>query len=160
MLRLLTRHPEDFDILSSDIDPARSLYAEHNPRYASRVRALYAGLGIRTAIWTVHENQSFQAFESGKPLEYLLEVQPGRVVAYVDEGSWSYYVLGQAATFRYSRTPATYQYTSILVAPPLIPAEVKEVRRYRGNAVGHAELVQRARWRPPSGVVIDAHRSS
>ena len=148
MLRVLTRHAEDFNIVTADIDPAQCPYTEDNPEYASRVLGLYAELGVRAAIWTVHESHKFQCFESIKPVEYLLESQKERTIAYVDEWSWSYYLRGFRPTFNYSRTPISYQATSIRSPRPVRPEEVKEFRRYRANACGHCELVERRPWSP------------
>ncbi len=146
MIRVTTRHPEDFNILCEDIDPTRSLYAEYNDRYASKVKALYAELGIQTAIWTTPEDQPPAFFEPGKPVEHLLEVEESRIIAYVDELTWSPFLFGDRPTFDYSRTSVRYDMTSILVGAPIRPEEVKEVRRYRCGPRRNCELVEKRPW--------------
>lgn len=143
MIRVTTRHPERFNILSVDIDPARSLYAEGNDHYASKVKTLYAELGVQTAIWTTPVEQPLEFLEPGKPIEYLLEIESRRVIAYVDEMTWSHFLCDQRKTFHYSRTPVTYEVTSILVAAPIKREEVKEFRRYVRSSTGHCVLVER-----------------
>jgi hypothetical protein len=82
--RLITRHSEDFDIYSNIVDPAKSPYA-HNRSYVPKIQAFYARLKIESAIWTMPENYRPPALESEKTVEYLLEVDDGRIVACVDE---------------------------------------------------------------------------
>src|SRR5262249_40788157 len=108
--------------------------------------ALYAQLGIESAIWAWPEHQLPEFFESGKPLEYLLEIEEHRIIAYVDEVTWSPYLNDKAEAFKFSRTPKAFEITSILVAPPIKGEEVKEVRRYCASATGHCHLVESIPW--------------
>ena len=74
---------------------------------------------------------------------YLLEVNEDRIVAYVDETTWSDYLYDRRETFDYSATATQYGITSILVATPITKAEVKAVRRYRRtNGPEKYELVE------------------
>jgi len=150
MIRVTTRHSEDFDILSCDIDPARSPYAELSADYALKIRAFYSDLGVQMSIWTNPVEQPPSFFEPIKPVEYMLEIAKDRIVAYVDEETWSPFLLNGRPTFEFSRTPVSYKMTSILVAAPIRPEEVKEVRRYRRGNRGNCELVTRTPWVHPS----------
>jgi hypothetical protein len=147
-IRVTTRHGQDFDIHAAVIDPAKSPYARsfHEDVYQWKVRAFYAELGVSSAMWTTPDSQAFpKAFEPHKPIEYLLEVEEERVIAYVDEMTWSPYLHGMRPRFEYSRTPKWYENTSVLVATPIRTAEVKEIRRYRPTRTGHCQLVETVR---------------
>lgn len=141
-IRVLTRHSEDFDIHAETVDPAKSSYARM-PNYALKVTAFYQQLGIRSAIWAVLESEPFSFLEGGKNIEYVLEVNESRVVAYVDESIWSAYLYGKRDTFDYSTTPQEYQSTSVIIPTPIKQVEVKAIRRYRRtNGLGSFELVE------------------
>src|SRR5262245_48722783 len=138
MVRVTTRHPEDFDLLSQDIDPARSLYAIHNVEYASKIKAFYSTLDVPAAIWSAPEDQPMEYVEPGKTIEYLLTVEENRIIAYVDECTWSHFLSGQRSAFSYSRTAVRYDVTSVLVAVPIKPEEIREVRQLFGDETGHS----------------------
>src|SRR5262249_32652069 len=110
------------------------------PDYVQNVRELYRELGVASALWTVREAQSFLGgVEPCKPVEYILEVAEGRILAYVDEWSWFAYVQNKPVHkrppsmrhFDYSVTPKAYPSTSILLAVPIRPQEVKAQRWLR-----------------------------
>jgi hypothetical protein len=128
VIRPKTRHSVDFDIFMLLIDPAQSPYAQDFPGYAPRLRSFYETLGVRSALWKVAEEQKLQVVEPSKPIEYILEVAEDRIVAYVNDVQWTYFFQGKATGFDYSRTPRQYPFTSILVAAPIQPSEVKEKR--------------------------------
>ncbi len=140
-LRVTTRHDEKFDVLTEIIDPTKSPYAESVNDYVRKVKAFYAVLGVKCAIWTAAWQPEF--FETDKPVEYLLELSEERVIAYVDEQTWSAYLFGQGTDCEYSRTPVQYAMTSVLVAPPIKSEEVKEFRRYSRTNTGHCKLEDR-----------------
>ena len=141
-IRVLTRHPEDFDIHTVTVDPAKSSYA-HLANYTLKLTAFYRQLGIRSAIWATPESEPFAYLETGKNFEYVLEVDESRVVAYVDEATWSAYLYGNKGTFDYSTTPQDYQNTSVIIPTPIKKDEVKAIRRYRRmNGPGSFELVE------------------
>ena len=143
MVQLTTRHSEDFDIHTETVDPALSSYVQEVRDYASRVTAFYSQLGVRSAIWTVPASQRPESLETIKPVEFLLELAEDRIVAYVDESTWSDYLADKRGSFDYSTTPMQYKMTSILVATPITKAEVKAVRRYRcTNGPNKYELVE------------------
>lgn len=131
MLRVITRHSEEFNIYTEAPDPAKSPYAANVKDYAAKVTVFYEQLGISSAIWTMPEAQPPKYVELHKPVEYLLEIDEDRVIAYVDEQGWSEFLYGQQANFDFSRTPRTFPMTTILVAPPIKPEEVRAIRRYR-----------------------------
>ena len=147
MIRVTTRHPEDFDILSTSIDPSRSPYAKSNPLYLAKLKTLYEKLTVQAAVWTTPQDQPPEFFEEYKSVEYLLEIEPERIIAYVDEWTWSTFLAGQCQDFKYSLVPARYRNTSILVAVPLRADEVKEIRRYRCGPRRNRELIDRRPWK-------------
>lgn len=156
-LLLATRHSEDFDIHTGFVDPARSPYvATFGDKYFQKVREFYNRLGVNSAIWAVPISQAFEFFEFDKPLEYRLEVQEDRVIAYVEEWTWSEYLQGRRTDFQYSLVPIAYERASVLVAPPLTQEEIKEVRRYRASASGRCELVETRQYRdrPPRAAPV------
>lgn len=152
-MRLLTRHPDTFDILADRIDPARSIYAKYVRNYPEKVRQLCKDLEVRAAIWTVPEEKRFPICEPGKDIEYLIDVELNRVVAWVDESSWWDYVLGRATRFQYSSRPQNYKHVSVLVAAPLREEEILEWRRLCPGA-GH--IVERGSYR---GVASEPRRN-
>jgi hypothetical protein len=142
-IQVLTRHGEEFDILTDKIDPTKSHYARFfGNNYVTKISAFYAELGTRAVMWTRPISQPFDAFEPSKSIEYLLEIPETRVVAFVDELTWSAYLHGKCKSFRYSRLPIQYESTSVLVTTPIKREEVKEVRQYRASPTGHCELVK------------------
>jgi hypothetical protein len=137
-IRVTTRHDGGFDILTDTIDPAKSSYARTVPDYVQKITRFYTELGVKSAVWTAAWQPEF--LESDKPVEYLLELSENRVIAYVDEETWSAYLFGRRRDFVYSRTPAQYRFTSVLVAVPVRREEVKKLRRYTSTATGHCRL--------------------
>jgi hypothetical protein len=137
-IRVTTRHGEDFDILTEMIEPKKSPYAETVNGYVEKIANFYALLGVKSAMWTAAWVP--EAFEFQKPVEYLLELSEDRVIAYVDEQTWSPYLFGQRIDFQYSRAPARYAMTSVLVAPPIKRDEIKAIRRYSCTNTGHCKL--------------------
>ena len=130
-VRALTRHPEDFDIFTEHVDSGRSSYVTTFSSYTGKIAAFYRELGVTSAIWAIPEHHGFQLVEYDKPVEYVLEVNDDRIIAYVDDASWTAYLSGQHDTFRYSTTPEHYELTSLLIRPPLRRSEVKIRRLYR-----------------------------
>ncbi len=153
-IRVTTRHSEEFDILSPKTDLAKSPFAQAGSArdYIAKVTSFYAELGGKSMIWSTPEKttpqESFilQFFAIDKPMEYLLEVEEDRVMAYVDEFEWADYREDRRATFRWSKTPARYDVMSMLIAAPIKREEVREVRRYRGSQSGHCMLVEKTPW--------------
>ena len=77
----------------------------------------------------------------------MLEVDEGRVIAYLDERTWSDYLYGKRVDFTFCTTPTQYEMTSILIHPPVRTTEVKARRRYRCiNGPDHYELVEEIRF--------------
>lgn len=147
MLRLITQHSLDFDILSSTVDHSRSPYFNSVEEYVAKLKAFYAELGVAEVLWTSPEDEPRDGMTVLKPAEYLLEVDESRVVAYVDELSWSPYVTGETdAPFRYSRSPERYGVTSILIAMPLRREEVIEYRRYQIDNPDRFYMIERKRF--------------
>jgi hypothetical protein len=137
-IRVTTRHDDGFDILTDRIDPEKSPYARTVPGYLQKIKRFYTELGVASAMWTAAWQPEF--FETDKPLEYLLELSEHRVIAYVDEETWSPYLFGKRHDFVYSLTPVQYEFTSVLVAVPVKREEVKKLRRYTSDASGHCIL--------------------
>ena len=97
---VLTRHGEGFDILTHKIDPAKSPYARFfGERYVRKISSFYAELGTCSVMWTRPISQPFEAFEPDKAIEYLLEIPETRVIAFVDELTWSGYLHGKYKSF-------------------------------------------------------------
>ncbi len=130
-VQVTTRHSEDFDIHTETIDPAMSSYAGTVPDYVAKVKAFYSDLKIRSAMWTVPAAERPAYLEPCKPVEYLLELDENRIVAYVNSHTWSDYLFDKRNNFDYSTTPTQYEMTSILIHTPIRQTEVKEFRRYR-----------------------------
>ncbi len=142
-IRVTTRHSEDFDVLTEMIDPTKSPYVESVNDYVRKITGFYTELGVKSAIWTWAAAWQPEFFESDKPVEYLLELSEDRVIAYVDEQTWSPYLYGKRKDFVYSRTPVQYTYTSVLVTAPLRREEVKEFRRYSRTNLSHCKLEEK-----------------
>ena len=143
IVQVTTRHSEDFDVHSETIDPAMSPYARTIRDYVARITAFYSKLRIRSAVWTTPATERPRYLETSKPVEYLLELEERRIVAYVNENAWSDYLYGRRDTFDYSTTPTRYRMTSVLVATPITKTEVKAFRRYRRtNGPDKYELVE------------------
>jgi hypothetical protein len=147
-LRVTTRHSEDFDIFSATIDPSKSPYSNLNgiSNYCEKVKSLYAQLRVQSAIWTTPESDPPESFEPAKPLEYLLEINEDRVLAWIDEFTWTEYLRGERACFSISKTPKQYRMTSILVSSPIKRDEVKEVRKYAEGNNGRCILIWKGLW--------------
>jgi hypothetical protein len=151
-VRVTTSHSEDFNILSSEIDLAKSPYAHDKvsgylPGYVAKATALYAELGAKPMIWTtpegVNEQEAFiLQFWANKPIEYLLEVDQERVAAYINETEWTDFIRGNQTGFRWSRTPVRFEMTSLLISAPILIEEVKEVRIYCKTQEGLRKLVE------------------
>ena len=74
----------------------------------------------------------------GSLFEYVLEVDEGRVIAYVNEQVWLDYVNGRRKDYTFSTKPIQYARTSIVISPPIRASEVKARRWYRfTNGPGH-----------------------
>jgi hypothetical protein len=154
-IRVTTRHSEGFDICAGTIDASKSPYARTVGDYTAKVKAFYRQLGVPTAIWAVPEVERPKYLEPRKTVEYVLEVDESRVVAYVDEEEWSAYLYGKRGDFAFSEAPAPYRMTSILIRAPVARAEVKARRRYRcTNGPDRYELVDEVLFdaRAPYGV--------
>lgn len=144
LMRVLTRHSQDFDIHTVTVDLGKSPYADiPGYDYVLKVTEFYRKLGIRSAIWGTPESEPLLCLETGKEFEYVLEVDESRVVAYVDEPIWSAYLAGSRDTFEYSTKPRDYQDTSVIIPTPIKKDEVKGIRRYRRtNGPGSFELAE------------------
>jgi hypothetical protein len=121
---VITRHNEGFDIHTHPIDPTKSRYAKLSRCYVERVVAFYKELGIESALWAYPEDQPPKHVEPCKPCEYVLQIDPNRVIAYVNEEKWSPYAMGDRDDFEYSTTPVVYPLMSLLSATPIAPDEV------------------------------------
>lgn len=142
-VQVITRHSEDFDIHTETIDPALSPYVRTVRNYVAKISAFYSRLGICSAMWTTPAADRPMYLETCKPVEYVLELDEDRIVAYVNEKTWSAYLYDKRKTFDYSTTPKHYKMTSILVAIPIRKADVKAFRRYRRtNGPDKYELVE------------------
>lgn len=145
--RAVTRHDEDFDILSDYVDPGRSSYS-HFPNYARKVAALYEELGIESALWAFPENQPPEFVERGKEYEYVLAIDESRVVAYVNESTWSPYIRGEREDFEFCREPQRYEELSLIIPTPIRPDEVVYYRIYRNtNGPDSFEIVEEGPFR-------------
>ena len=60
-------------------------------------------------MWTTPATDRPKYLETCKPVEYALELDEDRIVAYVDEGTWSDYLYDKRETFDYATTPVDYQ---------------------------------------------------
>ena len=141
LIELITRHAPDFDLISAGIDPGKSPYAPYvGDQYARRITAFYNDIGVTSAVWTWPSSQPPQFFEPCKPIEYVLDVDETRVIAYVDEDTWSPYLFGKRSSFNYSRCPVKYPITSMLIESPVRIEEIREIRRYRVNDHGQGLL--------------------
>jgi hypothetical protein len=149
LIRVTTRHSEDFDILCGTVDPSKSPYAHLSgiENYCGKVKSLCSQLCVECVIWTTPESEPPEFFEPVKPVEYFLELQAQRAVAYIDELTWTAYLRGEGSTFQISKDPRRYHMTSILVSAPIRSDEVKEVRRYCEGNAGRCKLIGRKPWR-------------
>ena len=130
-IRVVTRHPPEFHIFTDAVDPAKSRYADLFPDYVSKISQFYDQIGIRSAIWTIPESQRPDHVETCKPVEYLLEIDESRVVAYIDELTWSPYLQSDRSSFEFATSPMEYEKMSILVAAPITKRELVERRILR-----------------------------
>lgn len=131
LIKAITRHDAGFDIISHPIDPAQSPHARHYPDYERKMLEFYKRLGIKSALWAYPENQQPERVEAKKKCEYVLEVEESRIVAYVNEATWSPYVIGKWDHYEYSVTPTKYNEMSLLIQTPICEEEVLRFRRYR-----------------------------
>jgi hypothetical protein len=142
-IRVTTRHGEGFDLHIDSPEPAKSPYAAFfGEQYVQKVLAFYKELGVTSAMWTTPATQPPEWFEPFKPLEYLLEINEDRVIAYVDELTWSGYLHGKCNSFLFSRRPIEYEIASVLVRTPIRKEEVKEVRLFRATRTDRCVLVE------------------
>ena len=140
-IRVSTWQSSEFDIFTKNVDLNRSPYA-YLKDYAKKVTAFYARLGIRSAIWCYADAMPQTTLTVCKPIEYLLEVADNRVVAYVDDGSWSEYINGRQSDFSFATTTMPSASSSLIVATPLKREEVKVKRRYRIRSPSSFELIE------------------
>jgi hypothetical protein len=129
MLRLLTRHSADFDVCSEPSDLTKSPYVEI-PGYVEKVSTLYRTLGVQSAIWAFPEDSPFEVVECDKATEYLFQVHPDRLLAYVDSASWNQHLIENRVDFDFSNSPQAYSKTILLVRAPLFKTELMEKRYY------------------------------
>ena len=132
LIRVATRHSEDFDIHTEEVDPSRSSYNKPPIKdYVPKVRAFFDELGIQSAIWAWYETETPKQVETKKPVEYVLEVEEERIIAYVNESTWSPFVFGKRDSFEYSTEPTKYKMTSLIIPTPITKDEAKKRRLYR-----------------------------
>jgi len=137
-----TRHDKDFDIFTHPMDPTKSPYA-HYAGYTDKLAAFYAQLGITSAIWASPEEPPPKYVERCKQYEYILRLNESRVVAYVNESTWSPYIFGERDDFEYSVTPVQYEDTSLIISTPLVANEVVLFRQYRNlNGPDRFEVIE------------------
>ncbi len=144
-IHVLTRHCESFNILTDHIDPTRSPYADTVNDYVQRIRDFYWALGVKSAMWAWAAWSPPEFFETDKPVEYSLQLSADRIIAYIDEKSWSDYLYGKRFDYVYSREPAQYESTSVLIALPVKREEIKVWRRYTRTSTGHCEIQEEKR---------------
>ncbi len=131
-LRLLTRHNKNFFIFAPFVDPKRSSYAEEFELYAPKVISFYRQLEVESGLWAVAREKGFEGKEYGKDIEYEIEVDASRVIAWIDTRKWDPYVTNDSTAVAeftdFSHTPREYESTTILVSVPLSEDELIERR--------------------------------
>ena len=145
-IKASTRHDEHFDIFTDRVDPSRSPYAGTVKSYVKKVAEFYQQLGISSAIWATPINQPPKYVELGKEYEYFLRLDQSRIVAYVNEKTWSPYLYGERSDFEHSRTPITYEHTSLVISAPLLPHEVTERQIYDRRSPDKFDVIERRPW--------------
>ena len=146
LIEAVTRHDASFDILCHPVDPALCMYAETEPDYVAKVRAFYKELGIASAIWASPAEQPPQYVEIDKEYEHVLHLDLTRIVAYVDEDTWSPYLYGKRNDFQFSQQPVRYANTSLIICTPLAASEVKWFRRYERTRPDKYKVVEDRPW--------------
>lgn len=141
-IRALSRHNSEFDILTHPVYPAKSPYARIS-NYTQRIAEFYNRLGIESALWAHPEDRPPRFVERCKPCEYVLQLDVSRIVAYINEATWSPYLYGDRDDFEYSTTPTAYPELSLLIPTPIRLHEVLMFRRYRNtNGPESFEIVE------------------
>jgi hypothetical protein len=142
-IKLWTQQGDDWDLTDAKrrIDVTRSEYAKTHPHYVERVGRLARLVGTDQFVWCIDESSEF-AFARPEPkYEWLIEIERGRILGYVQDDPWSQYIDGADlqieeifSTSRPSETGVSY-----LVKFPLLDAELirpawdlKDGRRPRG----------------------------
>ncbi len=146
IIEAVTRHDADFNILSHPVDPGRSPYADTQPGYVGKIEAFYSELGIASAIWASPAESPCPYVEYGKECEYFLHLDPSRIVAYVNEKTWSPFLYGKRDDFEYSRTRTTYEHTSLIICTPLDASEVIRFCRYHRERPDKFSIVEDRPW--------------
>ena len=141
-IQAITRHDKDFDIYTHPVDPAKSPYARY-PGYTEKVAAFYKRLGVTSALWAFPFHQPLKTVERCKQYGYILQLDESRVIAYVNESTWSPYIFGEREDFEYSTAPTEYEFTSLIIPTPIDQNELQFSRQYRNtNGPDHFEIVE------------------
>jgi len=145
-IKAATRHDADLSIHAHPVYPDRSPYAKTQPGYVDKIKAFYCELGIDSAIWASPVEQSRPYVEIGKECEYILDLDLSRIVAYVNEKTWSPYLYGERDEFEYSRTRTDYEHTSLVICTPLDVAEVILFRKFHRERPDKFHVVEELWW--------------
>jgi hypothetical protein len=134
-MKLKTRHPKEFRLCgeSGALDPRRFDYAHifgvNVYREKRRILADYLGTDDQF-LWCIDGAEQFPDYEAQKPMEWLLEIGPERVVGYVNNDEWSWFLQNRRiapedfASRPEQGNPSWHRWVSVLVAYPLHQQEV------------------------------------
>ena len=140
-IQAITRHDKDFDIYTHPVDPAKSPYARY-PGYTEKFAELYEQLGVTSALWAFPAQPAPKSVERCKQYEYVLDLDESRVIAYVNESTWSPYIFGEREDFEYSTAPREYEVMSLIIPTPIKQKELRLLRRYQNtNGPDHFKIV-------------------
>jgi hypothetical protein len=120
MLRLRSAHSKEFDILEKNIDSRLSGYIDSaRPNYVEKVLALYSSLDVEAAIWAESDLPPIDYVTVRKETIHVFEVEVSRVLAYIEETSWSAYIHEERNDFDMSLNKAYPEPCTVLVRSPL-----------------------------------------
>ncbi|MEN6576692.1 MAG: hypothetical protein ABFD90_10140 [Phycisphaerales bacterium] len=135
MMRLKTRHSRDFSLCGecAELDPSQCPYVLAYPDvYEAKRKVLSDYLQTSQFLWCIDARRDFLAYESQKPMEWIIEVEESRIVGCVNEDRWLQFLEnGHVPLVSFaSRSGNIWRGAPIalLAAYPLRPEEIIEWR--------------------------------
>ena len=79
------------------LDPSKSPYTLAYTRevYTAKRKVLHEHVGTSQFLWCIPASRSFPYYESQKPVEWCIDMEPSRVLGYVKEDRWSEFLAGR-----------------------------------------------------------------
>ena len=144
MVKLLTRHSLEFDLLAGELITDYSPYAESYPNdYVSKRAELGKLVGTNSFIWCIPVDRHFQYYEMCKPVEWTVQVSESRICGYVHDQNWFEYLEGRQSSIThvyYPDTPPSAGY-SVLVRYPLKEGELLQMKIFRFRTSDKADIL-------------------